>query len=816
VHGIGNKPVASVLKCQWDTALFGAPLGDRSRMTYWVNREFYPVPIEATCSAADSVEVEDDEATSQAIMALASRAPEGERAEREEEALRREIRSLAHDDTEQEWLWRIAGRMRVAASLDEEAVRAEQEELIARRDRLLAPPRRAARGSRAAGAGSYEAALEQRDLERQIRRYSARVLPLPPFLRRLVTGQITRAFLRDVNDFLFDTERRRVMTQALADRLNAGGGPFAVIAHSQGSMIAYEVLRHLTRQDCDVKLFLTIGSPLGLQEVQDAFLQWDEAGLRVPQCVGRWVNVADRLDPVAMDSDLIGDFEPNEGGQGIENFRGWGLNEDSPRHPHSATGYLRTHAAQHAMREAVGSAFGQSVGRAVIARDLSDNIENSLRDAPHRTLIQLTDEAGADAAPRDLREVGDRLESRIREIIAARPSDMSKDAAIDRLKRYIAADLTRLEIEQLRTQFTELSIQRVWRNAEKRALINRSTNTVQARTANLGYGATGLDVGWAVVDTGIAGHHPHFAKHRNVKVQWDCTIAGEPQAIERTDEHFDRLDGNGHGTHVAGIIAGELAEVETRGGKETFAGIAPMASLYGFKVLDDEGRGHDSSIIKALDKIADLNDGASRLIIHGVNLSLGGAFDPSVYGCGHTPLCEELRRLWRQGVLVCLAAGNEGYAILRSEAGELPANIDISIGDPANLEEAIAVGSVHKRNPHTFGISYFSSRGPTADGRGKPDLVAPGEQILSALHAYPRRADGTRRVEDLYVEMSGTSMAAPHVSGILAAYLSVRREFQGYPEKMRQILLSNCTDLGRDPYMQGRGLPNLVRMLANT
>ena len=81
-------------------------------------------------------------------MALASRAPEGERAEREEEALRREIRSLAHDDTEQEWLWRIAGRMRVAASLDEEAVRAEQEELIARRDRLLAPPRRAARGSR--------------------------------------------------------------------------------------------------------------------------------------------------------------------------------------------------------------------------------------------------------------------------------------------------------------------------------------------------------------------------------------------------------------------------------------------------------------------------------------------------------------------------------------------------------------------------------------------------------------------------------------------------------------------------------------------
>ena len=147
----------------------------------------------------------------------------------------------------------------------------------------------------------------------------------------------------------------------------------------------------------------------------------------------------------------------------------------------------------------------------------------------------------------------------------------------------------------------------------------------------------------------------------------------------------------------------------------------------------DQGTGQDSYIIKALDKIAEINNSSSQLVIHGVNLSLGGSFDPSVYGCGHTPLCQELRRLWRQGVLVCLAAGNEGYAILRSETGLVPTNIDLSIGDPANLDEAVAIGSVHKTNPHTYGISYFSSRGPTADGRRKPDVVAPGESVLSAF-----------------------------------------------------------------------------------
>ena len=136
----------------------------------------------------------------------------------------------------------------------------------------------------------------------------------------------------------------------------------------------------------------------------------------------------------------------------------------------------------------------------------------------------------------------------------------------------------------------------------------------------------------------------------------------------------------------------------------------------------------------------------------------------------------------------------------------------MSIGDPANLDDAIVVGSVHKDKPHTYGTSFFSSRGPTADGRMKPDCVAPGERVFSVRNDAGLKAN---TFEQLYTEMSGTSMAAPHVSGLVAAFLSKRKEFIGRPDDVKRILLDNCTDLGRQQSMQGAGMPNLVKMLVN-
>jgi len=288
------------------------------------------------------------------------------------------------------------------------------------------------------------------------------------------------------------------------------------------------------------------------------------------------------------------------------------------------------------------------------------------------------------------------------------------------------------------------------------------------------------------------------------------------KAASTVDDLYVEMSGTSMATpHVSGVAAAFLSVRKEFVGEpdRVMSGVAPEAKLHIYKTLGDDGDGDDAWIIKALDHISTTNEGAGQLVIHGVNLSLGGSFDQSVYACGHSPLCRELKRLWRQGVVVVLAAGNEGFAVLQTLDGTIDANMDLSIGDPANLEEAIAVGSVHKESPHTFGISYFSSRGPTADGRQKPDVVAPGERILSCRHKMKKAAS---TVDDLYVEMSGTSMATPHVSGVAAAFLSVRKEFVGEPDRVKQILMDNCTDLKRIRTQQGAGLVNLTKMLLNT
>ena len=777
VHGVGNKPAEAVLKCQWDTALFGNRMGDRTRLAYWVNRDYYPIPEEATCATPDHVRVDDDEISTQAIMALTQQETG---AKAETEALDQEIAALAGDDAE---------KRRTLASIAQALMNVEPP------PDALPPP------------GTFQ----------------AKILPFEWF-RRFVAPKLTRAFLRDVHDFLYDPARRSRMLQSLADRMASGGGPFVVVAHSQGSMIAYEVLRQADPQKYQVPLFVTIGSPLGIQEVQDVLRDWSGGKLEVPRCVGRWLNVADPRDIVAIDPTLKDDFR---GSNPIDDLRRNNL--DSPRHPHSGTGYLRLPDVRNAVRQAVGSSFGQKITPFVISGDLVEDLENGSAEARHPILVQLASDRPGAGAARDLGSVAGDVTAAIRQMLDEQELT-EEDAEVEQLRHYLAARLTRLEIEGLRSRFRELKIEGIWRNAPKRAFIHQSTHTVQARPANLGYGADGAGVAWAVLDTGIRANHPHFALHDNVVAQYDCTVPGPLRRLDRDDgDAFFGMDEHGHGTHVAGTIAGEFTATssgfepgnsqsrEPARGAVLFAGMAPKCQLYGFKVLSKDGGGRDGWIIKALDEIASINEKAGQLVIHGINLSLGGNFDPTVFGCGHTPLCQELRRVWRQGMLICLAAGNEGYALLRSESGFIQANMDISIGDPANLEEAVAVGSVHKTNPHTYGISHFSSRGPTADGRRKPDLVAPGERIVSARHDWVQPNQGAHdapTVEDLYTEMSGTSMAAPHVSGVLAAFLSLRREFIGRPERVKRILLDACVDLGRDPYMQGAGLPNLIKMLA--
>jgi subtilisin family serine protease len=776
VHGIGNKPRESVLRCQWDTALFGVNMGDRSRMAYWVNRKRYPIPDDADCAGADRVEPE-----AAAVRSL---------------ALRPGAEFTAAD---------------FGPEIDALTARPEARKALRSIAAQLAKPRPDA-GDEAMRVGA-----------REVRE---KVLPLPEGGRRLISNLLTGMFLKDVHDFLFDAAERDRMCRVLTERLTPGAGPFVVVAHSQGTMIAYQTLVDLskTRRDLRVPLFVTMGSPLGMQEVVDrirVFTGVKQGLLPKPPCVERWINIADRADPVAIDNDLAHDYALPD--PATNEKHGVAVNPDWMRDPHSATGYLSTDFVRDAVWDTCGPSFAQSVRSFVVARDLHSDIADAPDDR-HPVLIELKSPTSGEPAPKSgaraptIAARRDLLAGHIEKMLRAAkvPAEVG---GLETLDRYVAARLNRVEVEELQAKFEDLDIARVWRNSVKRALIYESVKTVQASTAQLGYGALGRDIEWAVLDTGVAAGHPHFAEHENVVREWDCTLRGALTA--GAPGSHPAADGDGHGTHVCGIIAGRfprpLGSRENRSlPPVTFAGMAPEVKLHVYKVLNDQGVGQDSWIIKALDHIGFVNESAGRLVIHGVNLSLGSSFDPEVYGCGHTPLCEELRRLWRQGVLVCVSAGNEGYAVLRSTEGNVEANMDLSIGDPANLDDCIAVGSVHKINPHTYGVSYFSSRGPTADGRRKPDVVAPGERVLSANHRYPARPPARETFEDYFVEMGGTSMACPHVSGILAGFLSVRREFIGYPDRVKQILLANCTDLDRDPYIQGYGLPNLTRMLLNT
>lgn len=265
---------------------------------------------------------------------------------------------------------------------------------------------------------------------------------------------------------------------------------------------------------------------------------------------------------------------------------------------------------------------------------------------------------------------------------------------------------------------------------------------------------------------------------------------------------------NQHGTHVAGIVGADWRAPkagQTHVGpplEQDMCGVAPAISLYDFRVLDENGGGSEFAIMSALQFIRDLNNRRDFVAIHGVNLSFSIPHDVANYACGRTPVCEEAERLVGSGVVVVAAAGNSGRARYVTPSGTDDEGFrTVSITDPGNAASVITVGSTHRSDAHTYGVSYFSSRGPTGDGRLKPDLVAPGEKIRSCV---PGNEDAL---------LDGTSMAAPHVSGAAALLISRHREFVGQPQRIKQILCATATDLGRERYFQGAGLLDILRAL---
>jgi subtilisin family serine protease len=252
-----------------------------------------------------------------------------------------------------------------------------------------------------------------------------------------------------------------------------------------------------------------------------------------------------------------------------------------------------------------------------------------------------------------------------------------------------------------------------------------------------------------------------------------------------------------HGTHVAGIIGANWDRSSEKDDGPSLYGICPQIHFYDLRIALDDGSAQESVVLAAMQYVRFKNANRGRMVIHGVNLSLSLVHNVKTFSCGHTPVCDEANRMVANGISVVAAAGNSGMG----DAGVGAANDyrAISITDPGNAEDVITVGSTHYNMPHRYGVSYFSSRGPTGDGRMKPDLVAPGEQILSTIP----NEDATL--------LDGTSMAAPHVSGAAALLMARHQELRGDPLRVKQILCRTATDLGRERVFQGAGLLDVLR-----
>lgn len=307
--------------------------------------------------------------------------------------------------------------------------------------------------------------------------------------------------------------------------------------------------------------------------------------------------------------------------------------------------------------------------------------------------------------------------------------------------------------------------------------------TVRADVA-FNYAWNGAGVTVAVVDSGIYADHPDLKG----RVVYSENFA--PNESVTVDEY-------GHGTHVAGIVAGDGTASTGRSYLYTFRGIAPKASLVSLRALDGNGQGTDSSVISAIDRAIALKN------VYGIrvlNLSLGRQIQESY---GQDPLCRELQAAWQSGLVVVVAAGNNGRDNSMGTSGYG------TITSPGNSPYGITVGAMKDLSTAFRGddlIASYSSKGPTLlDHVVKPDILAPGNSIAAALapssalaQQYPGNIvpvsyykAGGANTAGPYIRLSGTSMAAPMVSG--AAALLLQKDPSLTPDGVKAKLMKTAT-----------------------
>lgn len=264
---------------------------------------------------------------------------------------------------------------------------------------------------------------------------------------------------------------------------------------------------------------------------------------------------------------------------------------------------------------------------------------------------------------------------------------------------------------------------------------------------------TGKGITIAYLDTGISMHHDFLNPYNRL-------IYFKDFVYQRSFPYDD----NGHGTHVAGI------------GSSGRMGIAPASNILALKVLNRQGNGNARNIIRCFQWILRYKD---TYHIRIVNISIG--MESSSFQRHGAILMDWVNRLWDAGLIVCIAGGNLG-----------PEKSSITI--PGISPKIITVGSSDDEM-----TTNYSGRGPTIDCVIKPDITAPGTNILSCFGSSH------------YIKKSGTSMATPVISGAIALYLEKNPTVTNKMVKLK--LRSSCDDLGYPPNQQGWGRINLEKLL---
>ncbi|MCX6750185.1 MAG: S8 family serine peptidase, partial [Candidatus Pacearchaeota archaeon] len=294
---------------------------------------------------------------------------------------------------------------------------------------------------------------------------------------------------------------------------------------------------------------------------------------------------------------------------------------------------------------------------------------------------------------------------------------------------------------------------------------------------------TGKGVTIGIIDTGVDYTHPDLGGCFGE----GCKVIG---GYDFVNNDVDPMDDNGHGTHVAATAAG----------KGILKGVAPDAKLYAFKVLNSEGSGEAYDIIQAITRTIDLdNDGIpmenENDYLDIVSLSLGGPGNPD------DPMSLAIDSIVDAGVVAVIAAGNSGPEYS-------------TIGSPGTSRKAITVGAVDKTNQ----IAYFSSRGPViwtgTDGKDKslikPDVTAPGVNICAA--EWASAWSDRRCLDNKHIAISGTSMATPHVAGVVA--LLKQKHPDWTPAEIKNSLkYSAKANIAYGSNVQGYGLVDVLNLI---